>query len=81
MKRVFTSPTVTEAHLVRGVLANEGIDAIIRNEHVSGLAGEIPAFEAWPEVWVLNDADASRAETVIAEYLGRPPTEPPEEAA
>jgi hypothetical protein len=80
VKRVFTSPTVTEAHLVKGVLQNEGIDALIKNEHVSGLAGEIPAFEAWPEVWVLNDADASRAEAIIHEFQIHEP-DPPEEAA
>lgn len=81
MKRVFTSPTVTEAHLVKGVLSNEGIETFIKNEHLSGLAGEIPVFEAWPEVWVLDDNQASQAETVIAEFLGRHPPDPPDEAA
>jgi hypothetical protein len=68
MKRVFTAPSVTEAHLIKGVLENEGIRSIIKNEHLSGLAGEIPAMEAWPEVWVLDDAEAERAESILSRY-------------
>jgi hypothetical protein len=68
MKRVYTAPTVTEAHLVKGVLENEGIRSIVKNEHLSGLAGEIPAMEAWPEVWVLDDNEAERAESILTRF-------------
>lgn len=77
MKRVFTVPTITEAHLIRGVLENEGIDAIIKNEHLAGLAGEIPVMEAWPEVWVLNDSEAQKAEEIISEFQSASPDPDP----
>jgi Putative prokaryotic signal transducing protein len=75
MKRVFTAPTVTEAHLVKGVLENEGIRSIVKNEHLSGLAGEIPAMEAWPEVWVLDDDLAERAESILARFRDAGPAD------
>ena len=82
MKRVFSSPTITEAHLIKGVLENEGVESIIKNEHLSGLAGEVPFFESWPEVWVTDDHTAQQAETIIAEFQSQPPEpEPPDEIA
>ena len=82
MKRVFRTPTVTEAHLIKGVLENEGIESIIKNEHLSGLAGEVPFMEAWPEVWVTDDAKAAQAEVIINEFQSQPPEpEPPDEIA
>ena len=68
MKRVFTVPTITEAYLFAGILNNEGVEAVIKNEHVAGLAGEIPFMEAWPEVWVVHDPDLDRAMTILARY-------------
>jgi hypothetical protein len=68
MKRIFRSPTLTEAHLVLGILKGNGIEAVLRNEHLCGLAGEVPFMDAWPEVWVADDGKASRAEGIIADY-------------
>ena len=68
MKRVFTAPTLTEAHLVMGALRNEGIEAVIKNEYLSGLAGEVPFMEAWPEVWIMEDQDFERAQSLLSRY-------------
>ncbi len=68
MKRVFTAPTITEAHLIRGILESEGIEAFLKNEHLSGLAGGIPFMEAWPEVWIIDDDETEHAEAIIADY-------------
>ena len=82
MKRVFRAPTVTEAHLIKGVLENEGIESIIKNEHLSGLAGEVPFMEVWPEVWVIDDHTAQQAEVIINEFQSQlPEPEPPDEIA
>ena len=68
MKRVFTAPTVTEAYLIKGILESEGIETFVKNEHLSGLAGEVPFMESWPEVWVIEDEEVEHAETIIADY-------------
>ena len=68
MKRVFTAPTITEAHLMRGILESEGIEAFLKNEHLSGLAGEVPFMEAWPEVWIIDDDETEHAEAIITDY-------------
>jgi hypothetical protein len=68
LKRVFTAPTITEAHLIMGVLESEGIETILKNEHLSGLAGGVPFMEVWPEVWIVNDEETEHAEAIIADY-------------
>lgn len=68
LKRVFTAPTVTEAYLMKGILENEGIEAIIKNEHLSGLAGQVPFMDSWPEVWIMDDAEVKHAEAIIDNY-------------
>ena len=68
MKRVFAAPTITEAHLMMGILESEGIEAILKNEHLAGLAGEIPFMEVWPEVWIIDDDETEHAEAIISEY-------------
>jgi hypothetical protein len=65
---VFTAPTVTEAYLIKGILESEGIEAFIKNEHLSGLAGEVPFMESWPEVWIADDEEAAHAEEIILDY-------------
>ena len=79
MKRVFSSPTITEAHLVKGILESNDINAIIKNEPISGL---IVAVEAWAEVWIVNDHQIDEAQAIIAEFHKElPGVDPPEEAS
>lgn len=64
MKRIFVAQHPTEAHLLKGVLENEGIAAEIRGEALFGVRGEIPFTEALPEIWV-DDAQVGRALEVL----------------
>jgi len=70
LKRVFTAPTVTEAYLMKGILESEGIEVIIKNEHLSGLAGEVPFMDSWPEIWIIDDTEAEHAKDIIDGYQG-----------
>jgi hypothetical protein len=38
---------------------------VVRNEFLSSAMGELPPAECQAEVWVLNDADAQRAEHIL----------------
>jgi hypothetical protein len=53
---------------MKGILESEGIEAIIKNEHLSGLAGQVPFMESWPEVWIMDDTEAEHAEAIIEDY-------------
>jgi hypothetical protein len=66
MKLLLSAPTFTEVGLLQSQLESAGIACIIRNEHLSAVAGSIPFFDCYPELWVLNDADESRARDLLA---------------
>ena len=74
MKRVYSSLSLTAAHHAKNVLDAEGIRAVIRNERLGSVVGEVPFLECQIEVWVLNDAEAERADQVLR-YGSVPPLE------
>ncbi len=76
MLRLYTAGDLPEAHLVAQLLERAGIAAQVFNEHAQGGLGEIPFTHAWPEVWVIEDADFSRAQQVLDAWR-RAPAMPP----
>lgn len=69
MKKVFIAKHPTEAHLVRGVLEAEGIQAEVQGESLFGSRGGAPVTaDTLPTVWVLADEDESRAAEVLADF-------------
>ena len=67
MKRVYVSTNPADAHLMKGVLENEGIRAVVQGEALWGARGELPVTpETCPSVWVVNDSDYERALEVIS---------------
>lgn len=71
MQRLYTADNLAMAEHLRAVLAQEGIKTVIKNQYLSGGIGELPVLDCLPELWLLNPAQARRAEAVIAE-LTRP---------
>ncbi|MEO8159515.1 MAG: DUF2007 domain-containing protein [Betaproteobacteria bacterium] len=65
MLKIYTAPTLPDAHLVRGVLAQAGIDARVFNENAQSVMGEIPFHQAWPEVWIMDEDDERQARELI----------------
>lgn len=47
------------------MLQSAGIAAVVRNEYLSSAMGELPPAECQPQLWVLDDADAARAEALL----------------
>ena len=66
MKRVFTSTDPVLSGLVHSVLIAAGIPCLLRNQYLTGAMGELPLNECWPQVWVLDEADAAAAQRLIA---------------
>lgn len=65
MRRVYSSFDRLAVFHARNLLESEGIRVSIRNEMLSSAMGELPPAECQAEVWVLEDADARRAEAIL----------------
>lgn len=66
MKQVYGAKDPFEVHLIKNLLENEGIQVVVRGEHLFGLRGSIPVSqETWPSVWVVQDGDFERAQEVV----------------
>jgi hypothetical protein len=65
LKRVFSSFNLQLVHHQRNLLQAEGIRAVVKNEILSSAMGELPPAECQAELWVVNDADARRAEEIL----------------
>jgi len=66
MKRVHIAPTLLDAQLAADALSSLGIVTHIFNANVAGALGEVPFMQAQPEIWVDDDAEATRAREALA---------------
>jgi len=67
MKKLMSSENPFILANNKEILAQSGIDCIIKNEFIGGASGELPHFELWPEIWVLHDEDLKRAQAIVSE--------------
>ena len=74
MKRLCRAANLPEAHILRGLLEQAGIETMVFNEHAQGGVGQLPVMDAWPELWVC-EVDAQRAAAVLEEFRRRPPVD------
>ena len=72
MKRVYSSYSLAAVHHARNLLESAGIRAVVRNEFLSSAMGELPPAECQPQLWVLDDADTARAESLLREQPAGP---------
>lgn len=66
MKKVYSTEILANAWNIRNVLEQHDIAAVVRNENLFSVSGEVPFIECMPEVWV-KPIFAARAEQIIAE--------------
>jgi hypothetical protein len=65
LKRIFSSFNLAAAHHVRNLLDAGGVRAVVKNEFLSSVMGDLPPAECQAEVWLLRDADAERANELL----------------
>ena len=65
MKKVTSADSIVLINHYRNLLASEGIESFVKNEHMGSVMGEIPFMEIWPELWVRRDLDYDRALQLI----------------
>ena len=72
MIRLCDCANLAEAQLLIGLLARHGIAARLFHENLAGATGEIPFIETWPEIWLLDPADETRAREILRDYETTP---------
>lgn len=77
MRKLYSAVTLQEAYLLLHRLAHAGIEARVLNEHAVGAVGEIPFLHAYPEVWLEDADDESRARTIVRDFEERRSDGPP----
>ncbi|WDE08323.1 DUF2007 domain-containing protein [Thalassomonas viridans] len=65
MKLVYTNENLFLVANVKNILEAQRIEVMLKNEFSLGAIGEISAFDAWPELWLVNESDYEKAMAVI----------------
>ncbi len=65
MERVYTTQDLAMLSHLRNALAAQGIECVLRGQHLLGGVGELPPIECWPELWVLDDRQVTAAKLHI----------------
>ena len=65
MERVYTTQDLALLSHLKNALAAQGIECVLRGQHLLGGVGELPPIECWPELWVLDDQQAATAKSHI----------------
>ena len=74
MRVVYEPENLIEAHLVKGLLAQAGIDAFVRGEYLSGAIGELHAMGLIAVM--VADEDVAAARAVIVDWQNAAPEMP-----
>ncbi|MEM7465516.1 MAG: DUF2007 domain-containing protein [Pseudomonadota bacterium] len=67
MKRIHTTADFLQAGYLKSILEERGIQCVLKNDYLSGGAGELPLNECWPEIWVIDERDEQLAAKIIEE--------------
>lgn len=70
MKRIYSAQNTLMVDHLKHVLDGEGIFCVVRNRYLSSAAGRLPPNECWTELWVVEDDDYARAQTVLERARG-----------
>ncbi|MCW9014688.1 MAG: DUF2007 domain-containing protein [Gammaproteobacteria bacterium] len=71
MIKIYKAANITEAHIVKGMLEANGIDAYVDGQYLQGGIGELATMD-FAAVSV-DDNDGKRAREIIAEYENKNP--------
>ena len=69
MKKVYTHENRMIVFNMKNVLQGEGIETVVVNEFAGGGAGDLPAFDTWPELWIEDESKLSRAQAIVKDIL------------
>ncbi len=62
------------AGMFRDLLAQEGVECLLRNDQLATALGEIPFTECYPELWVVDEETYPRAKLLLTALLKKQDT-------
>lgn len=69
MRRFYRSHDRLEIYRLHDLLQTHGIVCVVRNDYLSGAAGELPPTECWPELLLIDDQDWAPARKLLEAAL------------
>ena len=68
MKKLYVSQSLIDVESRKELLEQADIPCMIKNQRSAMLGGEVPFVEVFPELWILQDEDLGRAETLLKDW-------------
>ena len=68
MKKIYENLDFTRVGYFESILNEAGIETLVKNTGASGLMGEVPIGQAYPELWIVNDAAYDEALKILEPY-------------
>lgn len=75
MKKLYVSQSLIDVESRKELLDQEEIPCTIKNQRSAMLGGEVPFVEVFPELWVLQDEDFEKAQTLLQDWENAKPVE------
>ena len=73
LKRIYVAANAVDAHMLKDLLAQEAIEAVVRGDDFVPLqGGSLFRMEIRPSVWVLDDERLPRARELASEFGNGP---------
>jgi putative signal transducing protein len=72
LKKLYSAASLPDAHLIRNLLDQAGIEAHVFNENAQGGVGQLPVMDAYPQVWIVNERDLERARQIVETFERMP---------
>ena len=72
LKKLCSAASLPDAHLIRNLLEQAGIEAHVLNENAQGGVGQLPVTEACPQIWLANEHDLERARQILETFEHMP---------
>ena len=69
MKMIFTHENRMILFNIRNLLQAEGIETRVVNEFAGGAAGNLPAHEIWPQLWLEDESRLAEAQEILHKLL------------
>ncbi|MBL1276772.1 MAG: DUF2007 domain-containing protein [Ectothiorhodospiraceae bacterium] len=71
MIKIYSAGNITDAYLLQSLFSEARIETQILNEYAQGGVGELSFTQAYPELWLINAADAKQAIEIIKQFEQR----------
>lgn len=65
MKKIYSHENNFIVHNMKNLVEAAGIEVFLKNEFAQGAVGDLSAFDAWPELWVINERDFDKASEIV----------------